>query len=192
MPATLKSNMGASQIKAIFQAEAHSALKDIGVYVQSRAAKYPKQNPKSTYRRTGTLGRSIAVSPVSEVSGGYRVEVGTNIPYAEAVEKGTGIYGPQGQPITPKNAKALAWLATRGRMQRAGLSGGVLVASGVRKSKGKLRHDRNKDSMVIFAGSVKGFPGWHFMEKAFTGQQTKTYVQSRLKQFTVRVKAQLV
>ena len=190
MPATLKSNMGASQIKAIFQAEAHSALKDIGVYVQSRAAKYPKQNPKSTYRRTGTLGRSIAVSPVKQVAGGYRVEVGTNIPYAEAVEVGTGIFGPKGQPITPKNGKVLAWLATRGRMQKAGVSGGTMIASGLGKSKGKLKHNPKYD-LFAFAPSVKGFPGWHFMEKAFTGQPTKTYMQNRLKQFTVRIKAQL-
>jgi len=29
--------------------------------------------------------------------------------YAEYLEYGTGIYGPKGQPITPKNAKALHW-----------------------------------------------------------------------------------
>lgn len=193
MPADLKPTLSAKQIKTYVRDETRAALYDMGRYVQSRAAKYPKQNPKSTYRRTGTLGRSIAVGHVEQIPGGYKVEVGTNIPYALAVEQGTGVYGPKGQPITPKTAKALAWLATRSKMQKAGLSGGVLAASGIKldKATGKMKSSRAHDSMMIFARQVKGFPGWHYMEKAVTGEPTKAYVQKRLNQLALRIASKL-
>lgn len=36
-----------------------------------------------------------------------KVIVGSPLPYAQHVHEGTGIYGPHGTPIVPKNAKAL-------------------------------------------------------------------------------------
>lgn len=44
------------------------------------------------------------------------IEVGTNVPYARWNQEGTGIYGPSGQRIFPKNAKALAFDGPSGRI----------------------------------------------------------------------------
>ena len=189
MPASLKANKSVRQIRAVMHAETVSALEDMGKYVQAKAAKYPKQSPTSTYLRTTTLGPSIAVGPVMHGGGAYRVKVGTNKNYAPHVEYGTGIYGKTGQPITPKSGKVLAWVATRGRLQQAGQRGHKLVASGLTVRKGKMRASPKHDTMMIFARSVKGFPGWFFMRNAMTGPQTKAYISARLNQLIKRVNA---
>jgi hypothetical protein len=44
------------------------------------------------------------------------IEVGTNVPYARWMQEGTGIYGPSGQRIFPKHAKALAFDGPAGRI----------------------------------------------------------------------------
>lgn len=54
--------------------------------------------------RTGVLSQNWAF----EV-GNMRAVYYPRAFYAPYVEFGTGIYGPQGQPITPKSAKALYW-----------------------------------------------------------------------------------
>ena len=83
----------------VVNAEIEKAMKKSVLYLQSKVAVYPPPPPTSTYRRTGTLGRSIT----SEVRGS-RAEiegvVGTNIPYARYV------IGPA-QPIYMKHWKTL-------------------------------------------------------------------------------------
>ena len=83
----------------IVNAEIKKAMQKSVYYLQSKVAVYPPPPPTSTYRRTGTLGRSIT----SEVRGS-RAEiegvVGTNIPYARYV------IGPA-QPIYMKHWKRL-------------------------------------------------------------------------------------
>ncbi len=54
--------------------------------------------------RTGVLSQNWAF----EV-GSFRAVYYPRAFYAPYVEFGTGIYGPQGQPITPKSAQALYW-----------------------------------------------------------------------------------
>lgn len=179
-----------SQIKAILREERKAALLDAARYIRSLAARYPQQNPKTTYRRTGTLGRSIAVGNV-EGGSTLRVQVGTNVHYAPYVEYGTGIYGPKGQPIRPKVAKVLAWKATGGALRRAGLQGGKLVAMGIVLRKGKQRRSKKHDVYLMFAKSVKGFPGWHFMEKAFSDPGAQQYFLKRLELMLARVQQRL-
>jgi phage gpG-like protein len=61
--------------------------------------------------RSGRLINSLTIgSPdgVLDMQDGS-VTVGTNVPYARWNQEGTGIYGPTGQRIFPKTAKALAW-----------------------------------------------------------------------------------
>lgn len=189
MPASLKSNLNARNLQQHFDTAVLDALNDTGKYVQNRAAKYPKQSARSTYRRTGTLGRNITTDKAAKSGNRYHVTVGTIIPYAPDVEAGTGIFGPKGSPIKPKSAKVLAWLATRGSLKNTGYSGGKLVASGLRKSGGRLKRSRSKDSMMVFARSVKGFQGWHFMEKAITSPETKQYITARLKNLAKQIQA---
>lgn len=163
--------------------EVDAALNDIGRYVRAKAAKYPPKADSTTYRRTGTLGRSITVSDVQHRPGESLVYVGTNLHYAKHVEYGTGVYGRSGQRIRPKNAKALAWRST-GRI--AGPAG-VLIAAGIAKRKGKFRRARARDIYLNFAKSVKGMRGWHYMQKAFEDPATKQYFQTRVKQMFARL-----
>ncbi len=61
-----------------------------------------------------TLRKSI----LREVKGDTG-KVGSNVPYAKYQEFGTGIYGPKGSPITPKNGLFLAWKTKSGTWARA-------------------------------------------------------------------------
>ncbi len=187
---TIHNDLKPSKINAILREERKRALLDAARYVRSAAARYPQQNPKTTYRRTGTLGRSIAVGEVQGTTT-LRVEVGTNLHYAPYVEYGTGVYGPKGQPIRPRRAKALAWRATGGALQRAGLSGSLLIAAGLKLRKGKPRRSPKHDIYLIFARAVRGFPGWHFMEKAFSAADTQEYFKRRLALMFERIQARL-
>lgn len=62
-------------------------------------------------RQEGTLMRSLAVGGGDNVTdvAATRVRYGTNLPYARWLQEGTGIYGKQGTPIVPINAKVLAF-----------------------------------------------------------------------------------
>lgn len=186
--------------------EQSKALRDVGRFVRAKAAKYPTQNPDSTYRRTGTLGRSIAVSDVQSSGKGLYVDVGTNKHYARYVNDGTGIYGPKHQKIVPKTAKALAWRAQAGRL--SGVRGGKkgpgalnvgmsLVAAGIgrRKQKSgtyKIGRRAAKDIYMLFARSVRGMQPWHFMEKAFKDPETLAYFKARAERMYADIKAALI
>jgi len=60
-------------------------------------------------RAQGTLSGSINASPVEKIAVGYRTSVGTNVEYAPHQEYGTGIYGKNHRPITPRKKRVLAW-----------------------------------------------------------------------------------
>lgn len=55
------------------------------VLLRGQLAHYPAVTPNSSYRRTGTLGRSWTHS-VSEMADGLQGEVGTNVRYAPYVQ----------------------------------------------------------------------------------------------------------
>lgn len=57
----------------------------------------------------GELRRSIQYQVLDNA-----VEIGTNLYYAPYVEYGTGLFGPAGQMITPRHAKALHWVDENG------------------------------------------------------------------------------
>ena len=40
---------------------------------------------------------------------GNTIYTGTNVPYAKFLQEGTGVFGPSGTPIRPKNGRALAF-----------------------------------------------------------------------------------
>lgn len=199
MPVQMTSKLpGKSKVLAAIKKEETACLKDVGSYIRAKAAKYPTQNPNTTYRRTGTLGRSIAVSEVQSSGQGLFVEVGTNKHYAPYVEYGTGIYGPKGREIVPKTAKALAWRALAARMY--GVKGGkigpgfgnaTLIALGTSLRKGKVRRNAKRDVYMIFAKSVKGMQPWHYMEKAFKAPDSLAYFKQRAEQMYAQIKVAL-
>ncbi len=59
--------------------------------------------------RTGRLRASTVINPMQQHGSDFEGSVGPTTNYAEAVETGTGIYGPAKRPITPKRAKVLAF-----------------------------------------------------------------------------------
>jgi len=81
-------------------------LKRRGENVASLAKKYAPVN-------TGRLRASINARLVS-YGGGIAVLVGTNVNYAMYQHEGTGIYGPHGTPIVPRNAKFLRFVPKGG------------------------------------------------------------------------------
>lgn len=58
---------------------------------------------------TGFLRSSIRGSMVGKNHGRTYAVMGSGVNYTPFVEHGTGIYGPRGQRIRPRSAKALAW-----------------------------------------------------------------------------------
>lgn len=77
-------------------------------------------------RRTGALADSIqAESPVASATS-VRVRAFVGVDYGRYQDEGTGIYGPEGVPITPRNARVLRfdWPA----------AGGIVFARSVRGS----------------------------------------------------------
>jgi len=188
------------QIAALIRKEEAAVLRDVGKFVRSKAAKYPEQSSGTSYRRTGTLGRSISMSEPATTGSKMWIAVGTNKHYARYVEEGTGLYGPKHAKIVPKSAKALRWTAMAGRMY--GVTGGkigpsalnvgiALVAMGVGRSKGKLTAVRSKDVYAMFARSVRGMHAWHYMEKAIKDPETIAYFQARGKMMFARLEAAL-
>lgn len=167
------------ELTRIINKRKKACLLDVGRYVRAKAAKYPQQNPASTYKRTGTLGRSITVGKPYVRGRRAYVEVGTNIPYAPYVEYGTGIYGPKKRLIRPVQAKALAWRVTGDPIERAGQLPRILIASGVTRRRRRTVRYRPRDVYLVFARYVRGFPGWHFMRNAFLAPDTREYFRQR-------------
>lgn len=176
-----------SWLKGVFNKYQKRALTDCARYIRAKAAKYPPKASSWSYKRTGTLGRSITYTKPEKRGRAWRVEVGTNLHYARYVEWGVGIYGPRRRPIVPVRAKALAFPVTGS----AGAKRGVLIARGLKQRKGKLVPSAAKNVYMIFAKSVKGFKGWHYMEKAFKSPETATYIKARFLMILPQVRAEI-
>lgn len=176
-----------AQVLAVYRAERNKALTDTARYVRSKAAKYPPKTNSASYRRTGSLGRSITMSKIEELAGQALIWVGTNLHYAKAVEYGTGIWGKYQRRITPKNAKALAWRS----MGKATGPGSLLIATGMGRRKGRLTHRKARDVYMNFAMSTRGMKGWHYMRSAFADPATQAYFNQRLAQMAGNLKARL-
>lgn len=67
-------------------------------------------------RRTGDMAASAEVDEIKETSEGVTVKVIVRSPYARFQNDGTGIYGPDGVPITPVRSPVLVfdWPAAGG------------------------------------------------------------------------------
>lgn len=98
---------------------------------------------------TGRLRASITTQLVRDVGGGPAVVIGTNVKYALYVHEGTGIYGPKGKPIRPRQAKALRFKLPRGTL--------------VKQTRKKGKKGRGN---WIYAKEVKGIPPNHFLTNA--------------------------
>lgn len=81
------------------------------VRIRSAAQRNLGRSPRRI--RTGYLRASLYIKPV--VIDGYPgFRIGSPLNYARFVHDGTGIYGPKGQPIRPKNSKWLVFIPSGG------------------------------------------------------------------------------
>ncbi len=169
-----------ARVRRIINHARRRALIDTGRFVRAKAAKYPPQKPTTTYRRTGTLGRSIAVSDrVHRRRNVHWIEVGTNLYYARFVEEGVGLYGPRKRLIRPLRARALAWRVSGARVGKLGGRRTLLIATGVARRRGKIVRSPRHDVHLVFAKFSRGFPGWHFMRNAFEARDSQEYFRRR-------------
>jgi phage gpG-like protein len=77
----------------------------------SRGQWAPNQTGTPLLFKSGRLINSLTIGGPDSIldSHSNEVTVGTNVFYARWLQEGTGIYGPTGQRIFPKSAKALAF-----------------------------------------------------------------------------------
>lgn len=106
-------------------------------------------------RRTGTYTRSITHRVYDEGHGMVGV-VGTNLPYAQYLEYGTGLYGPAHRWIVPRNAKALRWPRGGGHTSSAGTPTGFQNAPGFRLSGQQRQGAAGKPAQWVYARRVRG------------------------------------
>lgn len=93
---------------------------------------------------TGRLRASLTVQFLP----GPVARIGSAEKHAIMVHEGTGIYGPTGRPITPKNGTFLRWPATNN--------------SGA----GRRRYKGGRTEAYVYARSVKGMKGRPFLRDA--------------------------
>jgi hypothetical protein len=81
-----------------------------GLRVESAAKRNLGSNPKrvDTGRLRGSVTHQLLTTTGARGSR-LSMRVGTNVSYARMVHDGTGIYGPYGEVIRPKNKKVLRW-----------------------------------------------------------------------------------
>jgi hypothetical protein len=106
---TYSNKLSTQQIRVLLHSTHGGVAKDIikrCIRVESKAKQNISKNPKRV--DTGRLRSSITweIRLLGQKPIG---RVGTNVKYAKFVHDGTGIYGPTGQLIRPKHAKALRW-----------------------------------------------------------------------------------
>lgn len=92
----------------------------------------------------GRLRNSLTLEMRSE--GGLPVaRVGSNLPYARFVHDGTGVYGPTGNVIRPRNGRVLAWPVKNNSGQ------------------GNRRYSGGRTANTAFARYVRGVKGRPFL-----------------------------
>jgi hypothetical protein len=145
-----------------FEAEKERLLTQVGRLLQTKArAEAEKPYGLGSGRKTGTLAAAIQVKGPYVSGSGKSTVVNVTVdqamaPHALWQEKGTGIYGPSGEVIRPKQAQVMAWIQT-GRPYV-----GYAVSAFLRRradSKGAAQYQQ-------YAKWVRGVKPKRFMEKA--------------------------
>lgn len=96
---------------------------------------------------TGRLRASLTMELMHDHRGLF-VRVGSNLDYLMFVHEGTGIYGPTGAPIRPRNARFLRWPATNN------------------SGSGNRRYVGGATARYVYARQVRGVKGRPFLAEA--------------------------
>ena len=141
---TLEHNMGA--FKKNFDEVIKRFPNSIDFAVERASIKALAFLKGNTPKQSGALGKSMR--SIKTAFGERKLQAtGSPEKYVEAVEGGTGLFGPEKKLIKPKTAKALRW-----------------IDIGIRQIKGK-RKGKKGSGKFIFAKSVKGFKGFFMFQK---------------------------
>lgn len=113
MSAKVTSKLNIQALETLLVSPQGGVAKDLvkrGQRVQSRAKRNLGGGTGSGPKRvdTGLLRASIGTN-LSVTSTGLTMRVGTGVYYALYVHEGTGIWGPKGRVIKPKNGKVLVF-----------------------------------------------------------------------------------
>ena len=115
MAAKVRHSLDRRALNALLSSPNGAAAKDLfrrGKKVETKAKKNLQREPRRI--DTGYLRSSISTQLII-VGSKPAVRVGTNVEYAIFVHDGTGVWGPTGTPITPKQAKMLSWKSKSGK-----------------------------------------------------------------------------
>lgn len=99
---------------------------------------------RGTPVNTGRLRSSITTVFTRSVYGPV-AQIGSNLSYAIFVHEGTGIYGPSGAPIRPRNGQFLRWAATNN------------------SGSGRRRYKGGRTAQWVFARESRGSRGVPFL-----------------------------
>jgi hypothetical protein len=157
------------EMSKVARQEQRAAIRDIGL----------KARDLARANAVAGLRKDIKVSEVKETAQTLYVEVGSESKIVKWNEEGTGVYGPTGQRITPKNAKALAWQ----------VKGPISYGKGVTFKKGRAVRPMSRAVTMIFRRSVAGVKGRWFIKRAIQSPELANYRRARMKQMTERIKA---
>ena len=147
-----------------FEAEKTRLLTQVGRLLQTKArAEAERPYGLGTGRKTGKLAAAIQVKGPYTSGSGKSTVVNVSVdqamaPHALWQEKGTGIYGPTGEVIRPKQAQVMAWLQTGQPYV------GVAVSAFLRRR----ASGGNPAQYQQYAKWVKGVKPKEFMKKART------------------------
>ena len=115
MPARVRHVPNRRDVAVLLTSPNGGVAKDLfrrGKKVEAKAKRNLQRDPRRI--DTGHL-RSDVHTELLTVGGKPAVRVGFNAFYGVFVHDGTGVYGPKGTPITPKQAKRLSWKNKAGK-----------------------------------------------------------------------------
>jgi hypothetical protein len=138
--------INATAMLALVSSPAGPIVRTVNQVLTRTANQCNSTAPADTGRLRSSHRQKLTVSGLTLTGSVY-----STAPYAGYVNRGTGIYGPKGQPIRPKNGQYLVFRA--GRMIGPLQKGEKHLAPGQRD--------------LVFARQVKGSPANPYMIRAF-------------------------
>lgn len=131
MPTAIRHQVNPAAVQALLASPQGGLTKDLYVRalrVQAAARRNISGNGPNHPKRvdTGQLRNSVSINLLTH-QGLPAVRVGTKLRHARWVHDGTGIYGPRGAMIKPRQAKVLVWRSKTHGAESGKFKGKVVV-----------------------------------------------------------------